>query len=386
MVCQAQTWLELPVATGYVDLGDLDVAGTEITVEALYTSTNPASVDLVSKHSGFADVNYLLRQTHAELSTSNGFSTTPSVCPPDQNTCRHAAMVYDGTNLRFYLNGQLNGQVPFSGTLAQNNFSALVGNYGCCYAGEQFFGFIDEVRIWNVARTQTEIQTNMMGPLPSPTTQFGLMAYYSFSSTINLQGNAAFDGFLAGTGTIGRPNPFCASLSPVCAILDAHFEQFTMNEAVDGLQFEWKWQGQEPVRYHLLSGNTPDNLHEIQALPGHQNDHFTPGLPLIDTWFRLEMEDADGQRIASNQVLFSTQANHNLLQLKLVQGGVQVLTSRPMAVRWQFLDLAGRLLAGGEAEIQGSHFVALPKTASQTLLMSAQGQGCSAKLPILRQD
>lgn len=110
----AQSWLSLPANTGYVDIGDLDIPGTALTIEALYTSTDPASVDLVSKHSNPGDVNYLLRRTHGELTTSGGFFSTPQVCPPDENTCRHAAMVYDGSTLSFYLNGQLNGQVAQS--------------------------------------------------------------------------------------------------------------------------------------------------------------------------------------------------------------------------------------------------------------------------------
>lgn len=111
----AQTWLSLPSATGYVDIGDLDVPGNQLTVEALYTSTDPSSVDLVSKHASPSDVNYLLRQTHCELTTTSGFLSTPATCPPQQNTCWHAAMVYDGVNLQFFLNGQLNGTVPFNG-------------------------------------------------------------------------------------------------------------------------------------------------------------------------------------------------------------------------------------------------------------------------------
>ena len=201
-LCFGQTWLSLPAATGYAAIGDLDVAGNQLTVEALYTSTNPASVDLVSKHASPADVNYLLRQTHGELSTTGGFTSTPSICPPDQNTCRHAAMVYDGVNLSFYLNGQLNGQVAINGTMIQNNHQALIGNYGCCFGGEQFYGFIDEVRIWNVARTQAQIQSFMFAPLPTPTTQVGLQAYYSFSSLYNLQGNPAWNASVAGTASI----------------------------------------------------------------------------------------------------------------------------------------------------------------------------------------
>ena len=77
-ICVAQTWLSLPANTGYFDIGDLDISGSQLTVEAIYTSTDPASVDLVSKHSNPGDVNYLLRSTHAELTTTGGFQFIPN--------------------------------------------------------------------------------------------------------------------------------------------------------------------------------------------------------------------------------------------------------------------------------------------------------------------
>ena len=65
---------------------------------------------------------------------------------------------------------------------------------------ENFKGNIDEVRIWNIARTQQEIE--LFANFLLPTTQPGLLAYYKFDNNyINIQGNPVFNGTPQGTLT-----------------------------------------------------------------------------------------------------------------------------------------------------------------------------------------
>ncbi len=373
--CYGQTWLSLPAATGYVDIGDLDVPGNQLTVEALYTSTNAASVDLVSKHSGPPNVNYLLRRTHAELSTTSGFSFTPQICPPDENTCRHAAMVYDGVNLRFYLNGQLNGQVPFTGTMIQNNFQTLIGNLGCCFSGEQFFGFIDEVRIWNVARTQVQVQTFMFAPLPTPTTQIGLQAYYSFNSLTNLQGNPAWNGTIAGTASIGSANPICSALTSVCVILGGKFERFTAGTQAGGLQLDWKWAGEAPQYFLLEGGSEPASLSPLQQIDGSESTVWIANAPHVPTWLRVAALSRNGERTESNSVLFMPSAQTNGLRLEPAAGHVNVIVPQPMHLQWRIVDAAGRLHAAGQIDAVGDVQIPLPHLTSTMLIVQVTALG-----------
>ena len=345
--CFGQTWLSLPANTGYVALGDLDVPGTQLTVECLYTSTNPASVDLVSKHAGPGDVNYLLRRTHAELTTGSGFASSPAVCPPDENTCRHAAMVYNGTTLSFYLNGQLNGQVAMSGNMVQNNHQALVGNYGCCFGGEQFFGFIDEVRIWAVARTQAQIQTFMFIPLPTPTTQTGLLAYYSFNSAINLQGNALFNGSVAGTASLGNANATCVALTPVCVILGGSFDRFTVSPEGDGLQLDWEWNGVTPQHFLLETGPTPSELTAIQDIEPMNNSLSLRHQPMQATWYRLSAITANGEVVSSNAVEFVPEKQNATFFAKQIDNQVQVSVTEPMEIQYSVYDVSGKRILDG---------------------------------------
>ena len=124
--CQnCNNWLNVPTHLSLFNIGNLHVPGTTITVEAKFNRTQPwtgADVyqgDLVSKHDGPSNANYLLRPSSAEITTSNGYFKTPAICPIVLNKTYHAALVYDGTTLKFYRNGFLMSQVVATGGIAQ---------------------------------------------------------------------------------------------------------------------------------------------------------------------------------------------------------------------------------------------------------------------------
>jgi hypothetical protein len=184
-------WLSLPSYPSYVSVGDLDIPGNQLTVEALFIRTTPYpngynwAGDLVSKHVDPTDVNYLLRPNNAEITTTNGFFATPPICQIQLNKLYHVAMVYDGVSLKFYRNGFLMSQIAASGNLIQNNHQTRIGLYDALVHNTNLIGFINEVRIWNTVRSQSQIRTYMTGTLPNPTSQPGLLAYYSFNDLIN---------------------------------------------------------------------------------------------------------------------------------------------------------------------------------------------------------
>ena len=153
-------WLSLPSMPSYISIGDLDIPGNKLTVEALINRTTPYSGgrlyagDIVSKHDGPSDANYLLRPNSAEITTSNGYFITPPICEIELNKIYHVAMVYDGTTLKFYRNGYLMSQVAATCNLYQNNWQTRIGFYENQAYNENFIGYINEVKIWNVSRTQ----------------------------------------------------------------------------------------------------------------------------------------------------------------------------------------------------------------------------------------
>jgi chitodextrinase len=84
------------------------------------------------------------------------------------NTWEYMVGTYDGTTARVYLNGVLVASKAFSGNVGDSN-NWRIGAYGGT-AGGFFDGAIDEVRIYDHALAQPEIQTDMTRPVGAPDT------------------------------------------------------------------------------------------------------------------------------------------------------------------------------------------------------------------------
>ena len=189
------------VGTGskWVAVGDIDVTGSSMTIEAMFRRPAVSNMNLVSKHTDPSNVNYLLRPTNFQVTTSSGFKAVMNPIPIVLNTWYHIAATYDGSSVKLYVNGCLVADSALTGTLIQNNLITAIGTQSSNIVSEHFRGNIDEVRIWNVTRTQAQLLANM-NDLPNPTTQPGLLAYYKMNNDyINLQGNATFNGTAQGT-------------------------------------------------------------------------------------------------------------------------------------------------------------------------------------------
>ena len=204
----------------WVSVGDVDVVGNQITVEAIFRkSTTANATNIVSKHTDPATCNYLLRPNSFQIATNNGFFVCLNSQPTLQNTWYHAAATYDGSIIKYYINGCLINSIPASGNLVNNDLITGIGmqSQNPTATTENFKGNIDEVRIWNVARTEQEIQLNMN--LLFPTTQPGLLAYYKFNNNyLNSQGNTAFDGVAQGTLSFDVEAPLFIPLTLISAL------------------------------------------------------------------------------------------------------------------------------------------------------------------------
>jgi hypothetical protein len=213
--------LHLTQSRQWINLGDLNVTGDKISIEAKITLDNPLAfnpgiaLNIVSKHTNPNDVNYLLRPWQFilncggksyGLSIKNYYNLFKSY---------HIAGTYDGTIIKLFINGCEVSNQPASGSLMQNDLPTAIGQISSNNNPEQFYGYIEEVRIWNVARTEDEIKANM-NDLPNPTQQPGLVAYYKFDSLnpyINLQGDSTWNGIPVGNPQI-IDNPYDTQLKP----------------------------------------------------------------------------------------------------------------------------------------------------------------------------
>ncbi len=117
----------------------------------------------------------------------DGFSRTTSWIPT-ANTWYHIVVTIDGTNgTNFYVNGSnIAGGESVGGTLLANALPLRIGANapGTATAPYPFQGIMDEVRFWNYARTEAEINSSKDVELAG--TESGLVLYYNFNEgTIN---------------------------------------------------------------------------------------------------------------------------------------------------------------------------------------------------------
>ncbi|NBX79945.1 MAG: LamG domain-containing protein, partial [Flavobacteriales bacterium] len=192
----------------WLAIGDLDVGGTQITVEALYKrGANGNIQNIISKHLDPSNVNYLMRANNFQITTSSGFKVVTSPIPVVNNVWYHIAATYDGASIKLYVNGCLVADSAHTGTIVTNDLVSAIGTRSASPGTDHFRGSIDELRVWNIVRTQPQILQNMNN-LANPTAEAGLLAYYKFDGNyLNLQGNATYNGIPQGSPTFDTEAP-----------------------------------------------------------------------------------------------------------------------------------------------------------------------------------
>ncbi len=117
------------------------------------------------------------------------------------NTWTHIASTYDGAVLRFYINGTQVSTANVTGNMVTTTNPLRIG--GTTALAQYFTGLIDEVRIYNRALTQAQIQTDMNTPVApdvtNPTVSITAPVAGNVSGTISVTANASDN-----TGVSGR--------------------------------------------------------------------------------------------------------------------------------------------------------------------------------------
>src|SRR5262249_17802776 len=113
------------------------------------------------------------------------------------STWAYLTETYDGSTLRLYINGTQVASTAHTGAIASSTNPLQIG--GDSLYGQNFAGLIDEVRVYNVALTAAQIQTDMAtpvnnGPDTAPPTQPGTLSKNVVSaSEVDLSWGASTD-------------------------------------------------------------------------------------------------------------------------------------------------------------------------------------------------
>lgn len=179
-----------------IDCGNdpsVQISGTEITLEAWVYPTewrnNVSEGCVINKEFSetifmgpTTDQGYMLRigndgQVNFNLGDGSWNELNSPVGALSLDTWQHVSATYDGSTMSIYVDGALVASESKTINFSSPNSNLTIGNFSDG-DGRFFIGTIDEVRIWNIARTQTEIQATMDNCLSGSET--GLAAYYQF--------------------------------------------------------------------------------------------------------------------------------------------------------------------------------------------------------------
>jgi hypothetical protein len=101
----------------------------------------------------------LSQGTQADLADVLGGTSLPA------GAWTHVAATYDGSQARVYVNGALDGEAAAAGSIQAGAADLLIGAVAGGTTPEAFGGRINEVRVWNVARTEAEIRSALYAGL-----------------------------------------------------------------------------------------------------------------------------------------------------------------------------------------------------------------------------
>ena len=189
---QPATHLHFDGSNDFVNLGtavSTDLNGTTaLTLEAWI---NPSALNgwnnIITDYDG-AYHKFLLRVRNSNniQFVLNGTFLNSSFTVP-LNSWTHIAAVYDGSNMYVYANGNLiasqTATVSIPTGSQQINIGSRIGA-----STENFTGNIDEIRVWNTARTAEQINGSKNCELAG--TESGLVAYYNFNQGVDQANNS----------------------------------------------------------------------------------------------------------------------------------------------------------------------------------------------------
>lgn len=141
---------------------------------------------------------------------------------------QHVAGTFDGTEMRLFINGQLAGSLPIDAALASQSASSdhivlssdFLGNESDP-AGEALYGRLDDVRVYNKAATQGEIQ-NVMALASPPSCSVASVEVAPGTAEVLAGGTVQLDPTLrdaAGNELVERPVQW-TSLNPAVVTVD----------------------------------------------------------------------------------------------------------------------------------------------------------------------
>jgi hypothetical protein len=159
-------------SVSYVQVPDspqLRTEGRGISFGAWYYQNSAATGYLLGKtaymlfiHQGAQ--HYLVANMTTGGVTRSLWASAPGGISQYENTWVHVFVVYDGTAIRAYINGEQVASLPADGDILGNADPLAIGDYGGYGSWFKFGGKIDDVRIYRRALSPAEVRTLYLAP------------------------------------------------------------------------------------------------------------------------------------------------------------------------------------------------------------------------------
>jgi hypothetical protein len=240
---------------------------------AASTTNSTADEVIISKGTVGGNIDYALSLDNGKLVYSNndaGIWTCNAVVP--LNVWTHVAATVDESakSISLYVNGNKvsgvcegsrgvfnKGAITKQYSITNSNSTSsdvYIGNYYARYCGDQdktngFIGRLDDIRIWNIPRTEAEIRTNMRASVKNT---LGLVAYWTFDG-----GTVADITSFANDGAIRGSMQVVADSSATSTVVS--------EDASGALGFNYNFETTAPCEEKVLdeATTTPDDSVEV---------------------------------------------------------------------------------------------------------------------------
>ncbi len=249
----------------YISLGTGVAAGTRFTQECWiyhtitdnnfhgFLGTEPGSGGAKNRAPGIWI--YQQDKIHAGFgdgTTWNSWVSNAGAVPA--NTWNHVAVTFDGTNYKLYVNGDS----VFNSTVGSGKTPLAANILNIGRIDNYFKGNIDEVRVWNVVRTRTQIRDNMCKKLTG--SEANLVGYWRLD---NGAGTSATATGVGTTGTLTNGPTWATSSAPIG---DASAYLYTNSWAGQTINLSSSNRGD--FQLNTVSG-TPKGVHlyRVDAVP-----------------------------------------------------------------------------------------------------------------------
>lgn len=200
------------------------------------------------------------------------------------NKWTHVAVVANSvTDIKFYFNGVLQPVVSTDGgalntSILHSSYPAYLGAQITPSAEHDYTGLIDEIRLWNIARSQTDLQDKMCEKLTG--LEAGLIGNWRFDenylgTTVEDYSVSNIDGTTIGSATKSTSGAPIGDISVYTYTGDYTGISLSLNSA-GGDKFKVNKIGNLPYGIHLYRVNTqPYFIEGLSDIPGYYYGVFS---------------------------------------------------------------------------------------------------------------